>query len=140
MAIAGYNDLVTAATGASSTYVNVNGIKSFKIGDSRDMLDITDFADGNTRSRLAALRDVKIDISGDYEPTDSTGWGKIQAAYNAGTQIALQVFTNAVATTSGFAYLLQIGNIDYSASVDGKVEVSCSLMIDASAGSAIFIL
>lgn len=140
MAVASFSGLVTAATGASATYVNVNGLKSFKIGDSRDMLDITDFADGNTRARLAALRDVKLDVSGDLEMTDSTGWGKIQAAYNNGTQIAIQVFTNAVATTSGFAYLLQIASIDYSAAVDGKVEVSCSMMIDASTGSAIFIL
>jgi predicted secreted protein len=139
MALPGYNSLVTCSTGASATYTQLNGIKSFKIGDSRDQLDITDFADGNTRARLAALRDVKVDISGDYEPSDA-GWLKFQAAYNAGTDVALQVFTSAVATTSGFAYVLAIGNIDYNGAADGKIEISASLMIDASAGSAIFIL
>jgi predicted secreted protein len=140
MTVAGHNSLLTCATGASATYVSINGIKSYKIGDSRDQLDITDFADGNVHARLAALRDVKLDISGDYEPTDSTGWGKLQAAYNAGDDIAVQVFTSAVATTSGFCYLMKVGSIDINASADGKAEVSVSLMINASSGTAIFVL
>ena len=141
MAIAGYNVLVTVATSASSTYAVWNGIKSFKIGDSRDQLDITDFNDGNVRARLAALRDVKVDASGDYEPGD-TGCQRVQACYTAGTSCVIQVIipTPGGGQSTGFAYILQIGNIDYNASVDGKVEIASNLMIDATSGTAIFSL
>lgn len=139
MAIAAYNSLVTCATGASATYTIINGIKSFKIGDSRDQLDITDFNDGNVRARLAALRDVKVDLSGDYEPSDG-GWAKLLACYTAGTAGVFQILTNATAPSSGFAYIMQIGGFDLNGAVDGKVEVSTNLMIDATSGTCIFIL
>lgn len=138
MAIAGYNALVTASTGsaASANFVTIQGIKSFTIGDSRDLLDVTDFADSNIHARLAALRDIKIDISGDYEGADA-GWGKIQACYNAGLDVYVNVFTSAVATTAGFSYALQVANIDITGAVDGKVEVSASLMTNATGASVL---
>lgn len=136
MAIAGYNALVTASTGAAVAFTTVQGIKSFTIGDSRDLLDITDFADSNIHARLAALRDIKIDLSGDYEGADA-GWGKIQACYNAGTDVCMNVFNSAVATTAGFSYVLQVANINITGSVDGKVEVSCSLMTNATGASVL---
>lgn len=139
MAIAGYNSLVTCATGAAATFSNLDGIKSFSIGDSRDLLDITDFANGNVRARLAALRDVSVEISGDYEAGD-TGWAKLRACYDAGSDVALALYTSAVATTAGFGYLLQVGSIDINSSADGKAEVSVSLMINSSSGTSSFTL
>ena len=139
MAIAGYNSAVTCATGAGATFTELNGIKSLSIGDSRDLLDITDFADTNVRARLAALRDVSVEISGDYEPSDA-GWAKLRACYDAGTDCALKLYTSAAATTSGFGFLLQIGSIDINSAADGKAEVSVSLMINSSSGTSSFAL
>jgi predicted secreted protein len=139
MALPGFSALLTCATGASATYSSLGGFKDFSISDSRDLLDITDFADANVHARLAGLRDVSLDLSGDLEPADA-GYLKLRAAYDAGDDVAVQVFTSAVATTSGFAYLMKVASLETKGAVDGKIEVSASLMINASSGSAIFAL
>lgn len=143
MAIAGYNSAVYCSTGfaaSSTTFSELGGIKSFKIGDSRDLLDITDFQDaGNVHARLAALRDIQVDLSGDYEATDA-GYLKLRAAYDAGTDLAVKLYTSAAAVTAGFGYVFQIGSIDINSSVEGKAEVSVSLMINVSSGTHSFAL
>jgi predicted secreted protein len=141
MALAAYGALVTCATGASATYSSLNGIKDFSIGDSRDLLDITDFVDGgNIRSRLAGLREVSIDISGDLEPTD-TGYLNLRAAYEAGDTCAIQVWYNhGSAATAGVAYLMKVASLETKGAVDGKLEISASLMIDASSGTSVLAL
>ncbi len=136
MALPGYSVLVTASTGQAVTFSTVQGIKSFKASDSRDLLDTTDFADGNIHARLAALRDIKLDLSGDYEPSD-TGWQKIKACYDAGADVSINVYTSAVATTSGFNYVMQVASFDINASVEGKAEVSVSMMVNATASSVL---
>lgn len=136
MALPGYDALLTCSTGVSETYASLNGFKQFSVGDSRELLDITDFADGNVHARLAALRDVSLEISGDLEPTD-TGYLRLKAAYEAGSDIIVQVYSRATVATAGFAYRLLVGNLDVEGSVEGKLEVSASLMINASAGTAI---
>ena len=133
-AIAGYNAAVTCATGSAGTFSAIQGIKSVKIGDSRDALDVTDFADGNIHARIMGLRDLKLDLSGDYEAAD-TGFLKLQAAYNAGDDLCVNVFTSAVATTSGFSYVMKVASLDINGSVDGKLEVSASLMTNATSAS-----
>lgn len=140
MAIAGYDTLVSVATGSSATYVPLNGIKQFSISDSRDLLDITDFADSNVHARIAGLRDVSVDLSGDYELTDTTGWGKLRAAYDAGEDTIIQILTSAVATTAGFAFRMKAASLEISAGADGKAEVSVNLMINSSAATAIMVI
>ena len=142
MAKAGYNLLVTCATGVgttSATFTAINGIKSFTLSDSRTLLDITDFADGDIMARLQGLRDISVSLSGDLEAAD-VGFLNLQAAYTAGNDVGLAVYTSANATTAGFIYRMAIESLEYSGSADGKAEISASLMINASAGSAVFSL
>lgn len=139
MAIAGYNSAVTAATGSGATFSEMGGIKSLSIGDSRDLLDITDFADGNVRARLAALRDISCELSGDYEPTDA-GLLKLLACRDAGSDVCLKLYTSAAAPTSGFGYIFQVASVDIDSTVEGKAEVSISLMINSSSGTHSFSL
>lgn len=143
MALVGFESSVTVATGASATYSPFGGIQNFSIGDSRDLLDITAFSHANVRARLAALRDVSLSLGGDLEPADA-GLLKVRAAYDAGDTVCFQVFTHASSAqstaTSGFAYVMSLESLEISGSVDGKVELSLSAMINASAGSAIFTL
>jgi predicted secreted protein len=139
MALPGFKGLLSCATGASATYSSLGGFRDFSISDSRDLLDITDFADGNVHSRLSGLRDVSVELSGDLEPADA-GYLKLRAAYDAGDTCAIQVFSSAVATTSGYAFLMKVASLETKGAVDGKIEVSASLMIDASSGTAIFSL
>lgn len=136
MALPGYDALLTCATGVSATYTSLNGFKNFTISDSRDALDITDFADGTVRGRLMALRDVSLDLSGDLEPTD-TGYLNLKAAYEQGDDVFIQVYTRATTATAGVCYRLKVASIEIPGAVDGKLEVSASLMINASAGTAI---
>lgn len=150
MAFPGHLALVTSATGTiltgSGSYSTINGIKNLQIQDSRDLLDITDFNDVNVHARLAALRDVKVTISGDYENfgTTTAGWNNIAAAFAAGNNCALQMFLSAscsgFAQTQGFAYTFLVESIAYNAAVDGKVEISVALAIDASSGTPILVM
>lgn len=143
MAIPGFDSLVTCTTGASVSatgFQAMNGIKNFTISDSRDLLDITDFTDQNIRARMAALRDVSLDLSGDLEAAD-VGWLRMRAAYDTGDTCAVQVFVHATSgnftATYGFAYAMKVESMEISAAVDGKPEVSISLKIDGSAATPI---
>ena len=140
MPIAGFNASVTVATGRAATYVEMDGIKDFKIGDSRDLLDVSAFNDPTAvHARLAALRDVKLDISGDFEPAD-TAYTRLLGSYEAGETLCVKLYTSAVAPTSGFGYMLKIASLDISGAVDGKIDASFSLMADSAATTAIFTL
>ncbi len=128
MPIAGYNSSITVATGRAATYVELDGIKDFKIGDSRDQLDVSAFNDPtNVHARLAALRDVKLDMGGDFEPADAA-YLRLYAAYEAGDTLCVKLYTSAINPTSGFG------------AVDGKIDASYSLMADSTATVAIFAL
>lgn len=70
MANAGYKVKVELSDD-DTTYVEVDGIKSFNIGDERVELDITDFKTvGILREKLMGLRDMTFSISGDYVDAD----------------------------------------------------------------------
>ena len=142
MPIPGYSCAIFCSTGFAATsaaFSEINGIKDLKLSDSRDLLEIQDFADGNVKARLAALRDISLDISGDYEGAD-TGFLKLKACYDAGTDCAVKIYTSAVATTAGFGYVFQVANIDINATVDGKAEVSMTLNVNSSSGTHAFAL
>jgi predicted secreted protein len=123
MAIAGFNSLVSVATGVSATYVPVDGIKQFSVGDSTDMFDITDYVDSNLRRRLAGLRDVNISLSGELETTNS-GWVALKASYDAGAIVYVMVMSSA---TNGYTYAMLSDSFEVSAGVDKTVEVKCDL-------------
>lgn len=123
MAIAGFNSLVSVATGVSATYVPVDGIKQFSVGDSVDMLSIEDFSDSNLRRRLAGLRDVTISISGELETTNS-GWAMAKASYDAGAIVYVMVQSSA---TNGYTYAMLADSFEVSAGVDKTVEVKVDL-------------
>lgn len=122
MAVAGFNAVISVATGASATYSIINGITQFSIGEPRDMLDITDFADSNLKRKIAGLKDVTISMSGDLEIAD-TAYLNLRACFDAGTAAIVRVLPDG---TNGKAYAMLVSNIERSASVDGKIEVSIS--------------
>jgi predicted secreted protein len=132
MAVAGYKLLVTCATGASATYVSMDGIKEFSLSDSNDLLDTTDFVEANTdrvRSRIAGLRDATLSLSGDLENADN-GLLRARAAYRAGDNMTFQVWFNTGASSAGFALITRIESIEYSGSVEDKLQVSISASVD----------
>lgn len=129
MAGAGFSAIVSVATAATSaTYSVTDGIKQFSIGDSNDLLDITDFADSRLRRRIAGLRDVQIDLDGDLEIT-SAAYLKLRAAYEAGTAVGIQILYDG---TNGVSYSMIVESLERSGAVDGLVEVSVSLQHEGS--------
>jgi len=122
MALPGYNLVISVATGASTTYSPVDGIKQISVSDSTDMLDITDFQDSNLRRRLAGLRDLSVSLSGELETTD-TGWKNLKACYDAGAIAYVMIQTSA---TNGYTYAMLADSFEVSASVDGTVQLSAS--------------
>lgn len=136
MALAGHDIVVTAATGASVTAIALDGIKSITVSDSRDLLDVTDFADGNVRARIAALRDYSVSMSGDFEPAD-TGYLLVKACYENGNTLWVRKHMGGAAGASvGFMYPVLIESLEVTGAVEGKLELSVSTQ--ASTGTTPF--
>jgi predicted secreted protein len=128
MALAGYNSTLSIATGATSvTYAAMDGAISFSLSDSQDMLDTTDLADGRFRRRIVGLRDLSLSIDGDVELADPA-YLRIKGCYTAGTVVYAQVTADG---TNGVVIPCLVESLDRSTSVDGKVEISVSLQLEA---------
>jgi predicted secreted protein len=137
MALAGDTTVITVATGISSTVMITDGIKQFSISDSREMYDITDFADGNVRARINGLRDYQVSLSGELESV-STAYLFLRSSYESGVPCAIRTHLGGPAGASlGYAYLCLVESLEISASVDGTVEFSASLQ--SSSGTAPFL-
>ena len=127
MAIAGFDTVVSIATGASATYAVMDGAISIDFSDGRDPLDITDFADSNLRRRIMGLRDLNASIDGDLELAD-TAYAHIKACYASGLPIIVRQVVVVSGASHGLAASMLVESIDRSAAVDGKVEVSISFL------------
>lgn len=123
MPLAGYNVVVSVATGASATYTAFDGISDLSVSDSSDLLEITDFTDSRLRRRIAGMRDISISLSGDVE-TASVAYTNARAVYEAGNPLIVRILPDG---TNGLAFSMLISSFERSATVDGKVELSLSL-------------
>jgi predicted secreted protein len=123
MAIAGHLATVSISTVASSGFVEWDGIKSFSIGDSSEMLDITDFADERLRRRIVGLRDLTASLDGDVE-AGNTAYTLARTLYSSGSPLWLRVLHDG---TNGIVAQFVLGSFERSASVDGLVELSVSM-------------
>jgi len=123
MPLAGYNVVVSVATGASATYTAFDGISDLTVSDSSDLLEITDFTDSRLRRRIAGMRDISISLSGDVETT-AVAYTNARAVYEAGNPLIVRILPDG---TNGLAFSMLISSFERSATVDGKVELSLSL-------------
>jgi predicted secreted protein len=127
LAIAGFDTVVSIATGASAVYAVMDGAMSIDFSDGRDPLDITDFADSNLRRRIMGLRDLNASIDGDLELAD-TAYAHIKHCYANGLPVVVRQVVVVSGATHGLAASMLVESIDRSAAVDGKVEVSISFL------------
>ena len=123
MAIAGHLAVVGVSESSTTTFTAIDGIKSFSLGDSSEMLDITDFADSRLRRRIVGLRDLTASLEGDVEAGNSA-YQILIDRYRLGLPVVLQVLHDG---TNGIIAEFVIGSCERSASVDGLVEASFSL-------------
>lgn len=136
MPIAGHDVVITCATGASATPAVWDGVNSFSISDSDDLLETTDFADGNYRARMAALKDYNVALSGDLE-NSGTAIAHLRSSRSSGVPAALRIHIGGQSGASfGYMFLGLFDGLEINGEVAGKIEFSTNLQ--ASTGTAPF--
>lgn len=95
----------------------LDGAKDFSFSNSRDVLDTTDFKDGDTRTKTVGLRDGSGSISGDWEPTDSIQT-ILRNAHINGTTVYV---TDLPDGTNGFTYPVLVESIEVGGAVGDLV-------------------
>lgn len=125
--LAGYNVTIKYGTTASPAPADeITGINNVSLTDNRNMLDITSFeGNGGAMERLAGLRDVSLTLSG-FLNGDSEQVA-IQDAHGAGTEFYILVEFDGSGAPSLLVPVLA-ESIDYSAAVDGTVDVTYNLV------------
>jgi predicted secreted protein len=124
--LAGYNVTIQASGTTPVTGSEVTGINNVSITDNRTMLDVTSF-EGNAGAmeRLAGLRDVSVTLSGFFN-TD-TEQALLQDNHGTGTLTYILIEFDGSGTPSLEVPCL-VESIDYSAAVDGTVDVTYNLV------------
>ena len=125
--LAGYNVTIKVANSSPLSGTDeITGINNVSLTDNRNMLDITSFENnGGAMERLAGLRDVSLTLSGflngDAEQV------LLQDNHASGTlTYALVEFDGSGAPSLEIPCLVE--SIDYSAAVDGTVDVTYNLV------------
>lgn len=131
MALAGHGVVVRCAD-TDIAGDAIDGIKQIDWGRSADLLDTTDFADGQDRERgLVGIRDLEISLSGDYEASD-TGQARLRTNFESGAAVWVRFLPNG---TAGFKAPFKVGDFKINVSFDGTVEFSATLSLDAETGA-----
>ena len=113
--------IMTGADG--SAWDEVLGIKEASMQNGADNQDISTFG-ANYIKRLQGLKDCSYSLSGNYEPTDTTGQVAIRAAWEADTTLYIGFLPDG---TAGFEQVVVVSSFEISGAVDGVVEVSIDL-------------
>ncbi len=121
MAGAGHSVVISVSSDDIS-YSTVDGVKDFSFDPNNELLDVTDFADGSARVRIAGLFDNGVTLSGDYERTD-TGAALIRTQFAAGSTIYIKILTDG---TNGFKATTKVESFSISGSVDSTVQFSAT--------------
>lgn len=126
MALAGHGIVINIDSSTPGTAdVEIDGLKSASYAPTNDLLDVTDFADGNARERIQGLEDGTITLSGDYET--SAGQAYLRSQHAAGGDVTIQILWNG---SAGHEVACKVADYEISADVDGLVEFSCNLQFN----------
>ena len=125
--LAGYNVTIKVSNSTPLSGTDeITGINNVSLTDTRTMLDITSFENnGGAMERLAGLRDVSITLSGFLN--GDTEQVLLQDNHGTGTLTYVLVeFDGSGAPSLEVPCLVE--SIDYSAAVDGTVDVTYNLV------------
>ena len=129
MTTAGHNATIKFCATFGGTYVAADGIDSCDLNNEIDLLEITSFADGTYKKRIAGLTDWTLNVSGHFN-VDATGQGLLRSLPLAGSDIFFEFTfdgTNGYgAKTSGGGGLVK--SFKMSAEIGGTVKFSASIM------------
>jgi predicted secreted protein len=124
--LAGYNVTIQVSSTSPVSGSEISGINNISISDGRTMLDVTTF-EGNAGAmeRLAGLRDLSVTLSGFFD--SGTEQALLRSNHGSGTLTYVLVeFDGAGPPSLEIPCLVE--SIDYSAAVDGTVDVTYNLV------------
>jgi predicted secreted protein len=109
----------------------VGGSTSIDWNEVRELLETTAFGDSNRLRDVAGLADLTVSLSGDFEPSD-TGQALLKSSRASGADVFLRFLYDG---SSGYKCAFKVASFNISASFDGKLEYSCDLEANGSAGT-----
>jgi predicted secreted protein len=132
MAVAGYTEVVyvRSDTTAPGSTDKVDGITDFTLSRSADVQEITDFKDGTGyKQRMTTLKDTSIDMSGQFEATD-TVQQLLRSSHDSGATVYVTVHIDPSASSGskGWRVPCIVESYDAKGQVGGIGEFSCKLV------------
>jgi len=108
----------------------VGSLASISNSVSGETLDVTTFDSGRFREFISGLVGGSIDVSGFYDPTDTTGQVALLAALLAGTKLtSTQKPEFLIDGTNGFTADAYVSTFSSDAAVAGVVNFSATLQL-----------
>ena len=110
----------------TTLFSTMTGINTLSIGLNKTLVDVSAMNGvADFTKRIAALKDFPVTISGFFDVAD-VAYGYLLSDFTSGsTVLACKVFYGAA---TGFHLTdMRVESIDFSASVDGAMEISISL-------------
>ena len=125
MATAAHTTKVTVSTTAGGTYTEINGLIDASRSRSIDTGDTTDYADtSGEHTRIVLLGDGGMELSGDYEQSDTLGQTLIRNGALNKTTVFIRHLPDG---TNGQMAEYIITSYEESGPVDGKNSFKASL-------------
>lgn len=125
MAQAAHTKVVSICTTSGGTYAEIDGLSDASLQRAIDMLDTTDLKDTTgERTRIPGLGDASLELSGDYEPSDTNGQTVLRTAAFDKSAVFLKFLSDG---TNGKMAQYYVESYDESGAVDGKVAFKASL-------------
>lgn len=129
MPLAGH-PIVVEVSNDDITYNEVDGLNDVSFSPNRDLADVTAFNDADDAKRkLGLLRDVSVNVSGDYESGDANGQKRIRDRFDdaADLWVRIRFDPTAGAGLQGFKVKTKVESSEISTAVDGKVEWTATM-------------
>lgn len=96
-----------------------------------ELIDVTNFDSDGWREKIQGIRGATVNVSGFYDPTDTTGQVAIRGAWLAGTKLTdVTVLADAATATSGFTADMFVASFEISPATENAVGFSAALESD----------
>lgn len=127
--VAGLRARSSTAIANASQGSEVKGLINIDFGQNAELLDTTHFDNGQYRQRIIGLRDATLSLSGDFIEDDA-GQGILETNFfdDILAYIAYFPVHTGVSGDDGWTMAVQVQDYTLSASVEGKLEMTMTLM------------
>lgn len=116
---------LTASTAPSGANL-IDGIDSAELSESRTVIETSDYASAEFKTRIMGLRDATISLSGQLELSD-TAQALLRTNYAAGTTTHITILYDG---TNGFTFPCVISSYNVGGGVDEANTFSCECLLN----------